>query len=172
MKEYLKYLEKLNLRVDMSEIIFKSARATVIKDRKLSWDWTFWLSLLTGILSIGGTIVTMVNYYYHHQGTWFTPLVIGMMCVLSWVLSTVAASKSIEYYNVLLDLEYASPVDSSYAIVRNTIIDGGNEFMKKLFEWERLYALTEDERLKYKYVLEVIRSLRVDFEIIESGRNK
>lgn len=36
MKEYLKYLEKLNLRVDMNEIIFKSARATVIKDRKLS----------------------------------------------------------------------------------------------------------------------------------------
>lgn len=40
------------------------------------------------------------------------------------------------------------------------------------FEWERLYALTEDERLKYKYVLEVIRSLRADFEIIESGRDK
>lgn len=171
MKEYLEYLEKLNLLVDVNEIIFKSARATVIKDRKRSWDWTFWLSLLVGILSIGGTIVTMVNYYYH-QGTWLTPLVVGMMCVLSWALSTVAASKSIEYYNVLLDLEYASPVDSSYAIVRNTIIDDGNEFMKKLFEWERLYALTEDERLKYKYVLEVIRSLRADFEIIESGRNK
>lgn len=171
MKEYLEYLEKLNSLVDVNEIIFKSARATVIKDRKRSWDWTFWLSLLVGILSIGGTIVTMVNYYYH-QGTWLTPLVVGMMCVLSWALSTVAASKSIEYYNVLLDLEYASPVDSSYAIVRNTIIDDGNEFMKKLFEWERLYALTEDERLKCKYVLEVIRSLRADFEIIESGRNK
>ena len=172
MEEYLEYLEKLNLRVDMNEIIFKSARATIIKDRKRSWDWTFWLSLLAGILSIGGTIVTMVNYYYHYQGTWLTPLVFGTMCVLSWVLSTVAASKSIEYYNVLLDLEYASPVDSSYAIVRNTIIDDGNEFMKKLFEWERLYALTEDERLKYKYVLEVIRSLRVDFKIIESSGNK
>ena len=73
---------------------------------------------------------------------------------------------------MLLDLEYASPVDSSYTIVRNTIIDDGNESMKKLFEWERLYALTEDERLKYKYVLEVIHSLRVDFEIIESRGNK
>ena len=167
MKKYLEYLEQLNLRVDMNEIIFKSARVTVIKDRKRSWDWTFWLSLLVGILLIGGTIVTMVDYYYH-QGTWLTPLVVGTMCVLSWTLSTVAASKSIEYYNVLLDLEY----DSSYAIVRNTIIDDGNEFMKKLFEWERLYALTENERLKYKYVLEVIRSLRVDFEIIESRVNK
>lgn len=167
MKEYLEYLEKLNLLVDVNEIIFKLARATIIKDRKRSWDWTFWLSLLVGILSISGTIVTIVNYYYH-QGTWLTPLLIGTMCVLSWVLSIVAASKSIEYYNVLLDLEYASPVDSSYAIVRNTIIDDGNEFMKKLFEWEHLYALIEGERLKYKYVLEVIRSLRVDFEIIES----
>ena len=69
MNEYLEYLEKLNLRVDMNEIIFKSARVTVIKDRKRLWDWTFWLSLLAGILLIGGAIVTMVDYYYH-QGTW------------------------------------------------------------------------------------------------------
>lgn len=171
MKEYIKYLEKLNLLVDENEVSSKSARVTVIKDYKRGWDWTFWLSLLTGIISIGGMIITMVNYYYHHLGTWLVPLVIGMVCVLSWVLSTAAASKSIEYYNVLLDLEYASPVDSSYAIVRNTIIDDGEELMKKLFEWERLYALTGDEKLKYKYVLEVIRSLRVDFDIIE-GRLK
>ena len=85
MKEYLEYLEQLNLRVDMNEIIFKSARVTVIKDRKRSWDWTFWLSLLAGILLIGGTIVTMVDYYYH-QGTWLTPLVVGTMCGLSWAL--------------------------------------------------------------------------------------
>lgn len=172
MKEYLDYLEKLNTLANVDELLFKSARSIVIKDRKRTWDWTFWLSLLIGILSIAGTIVTMVDYYYRHQGTWLTPLVVGMICMLSWALSTVATSKSIEYYNVILDLEYASPVDSSYAIVRNTIIDDGNEFMKKLFEWERLYALTENERLKYKYVLEVIHSLRVDFEIIESRVNK
>lgn len=169
MKEYLEYLEKLNLFVDMNEIIFKSARATIIKDRKLSWDWTFWLSLLTGILSIAGTIVTMVDYYYRHQGTWLTPLVVGMMCVLSWVLSTVAASKSIDYYNMLLDLEYASPMDSSYAIVRNAIIDEGDEFMKKLFEWERLYVLTIEEQRKYKYILEVVRELRTDFKLLKLG---
>ena len=169
MKEYLEYLEKLNLRVDMNEIIFKSARATIIKDRKLSWDWTFWLSLLTGILLIAGTIVTMVDYYYHHQGTWVTPLLVGMICILSLVLSTIAASKSIDYYNVLLDLEYASPMDSSYAIVRNAIIDEGDEFMKKLFEWERLYVLTVEEQRKYKYILEVIRELRTDFKLLKLG---
>lgn len=169
MKEYLEYLEKLSLFVDMNEIIFKSARATIIKDRKLSWDWTFWLSLLTGILSIAGTIVAMVNYYYHHQGTCVTPLLVGMICILSWVLSTISASKSIDYYNVLLDLEYASPMDSSYAIVRNAIIDEGDEFMKKLFEWERLYVLTIEEQRKYKYILEVVRELRTDFKLLKLG---
>lgn len=169
MKEYLEYLEKLSLFVDMNEIIFKSARATIIKDRKLSWDWTFWLSLLTGILSIAGTIVTMVNYYHHHQGTWVTPLLVGMICILSWVLSTISASKSIDYYNVLLDLEYASPMDSSYAIVRNAIIDEGDEFMKKLFEWERLYVLTIEEQRKYNYILEVVRELRTDFKLLKLG---
>ena len=172
MNEYLDYLEKLNSLVDKDEILFKSAKAIVIEDRKRLWDWTFWLSLLTGILSIGGTIMSMTAYYYHHQGTWVTPLVIGMICVVSWVLATVAASKSIDYYNVLLDLEYASPIDSSYAIVRNAIVDECDEFMKKLFDWSQLYVLSNDDCAKYGYVLQVIDSLREDYKIIESRENR
>ena len=172
MKEYLDYLEKLNTLVDNDEILFKSASAIVIKDRKLLWDWTFWLSLVLAILSLGGTIVSMSAYYYHHQGTWVTPLVIGMVCVISWVLAITAASKSIDYYNVLLDLEYASPIDSSYAVVRNAIVDDGDEFMKKLFDWLQLYVLSSEDWKKYRYVLHVIDSLREDYKIIESRENK
>ena len=91
-----------------------------------------------------------------------------MICVASWVLATAAASKSIDYYNVLLDLEYASPIDSSYAMVRNAIVDEGNDFMKKLFDWLQLYVLSRDEWEKYRYVLHVIDSLREDYKIIES----
>ena len=170
-KEYLDYLEKLNTLVNKDEILFKSASAIVMKDRKRRWDWTFWLSLVLAILSLGGTIVSMSAYYYHHQGTWVTPLVIGMVCVVSWVLATTAASKSIDYYNVLLDLEYASPIDSSYAIVRNAIVDDGDEFMRKLFDWLQLYVLSSEDWEKYRYVLHVIDSLREDYKIIESRVN-
>ena len=168
-KEYLDYLEKLNTLVDKDEILFKSASAIVIKDRKRLWDWTFWLSLILAILSLGGTIVSMSACYYHHQVTWVTPLVIGMICVVSWVVATAAASKSIDYYNVLLDLEYASPLDSSYSIVRNAIVDEGDEFMRKLFDWLQLYVLSSEDWEKYGYVLHVIDSLREDYKIIESG---
>ena len=172
MKEYLDYLEKLNTLVDKDEILFKSASAIVMKDRKRMWNWTFWLSLVLAILSLVGTIVSMSACYYHHQGTWVTPLVIGMVCVVSWVLATTAASKSIDYYNVLLDLEYASPIDSSYAVVRNAIVDDGDEFMKKLFDWLQLYVLSSEDWKKYRYVLHVIDSLREDYKIIESRENK
>lgn len=172
MNEYLDYLEKLNTLVDKDEILFKSASAIVMKDRKRMWDWTFWLSLVLAILSLGGTIVSMSACYYHHQGTWVTPLVIGMVCVVSWVLTTTAASKSIDYYNVLLGLEYASPIDSSYAVVRNAIVDDGDEFMKKLFDWLQLYVLSSEDWKKYRYVLHVIDSLREDYKIIESRENK
>lgn len=171
-KEYLDYLEKLNTLVDKDEILFKSASAIVMKDRKRMWDWTFWLSLVLAILSLGGTIVSMSACYYHHQGTWVKPLVIGMVCVVSWVLATTAASKSIDYYNVLLDLEYASPIDSSYAIVRNAIVDEGDEFMKKLFDWLQLYVLSSEDWAKYRYVLHVIDSLSEDYKIVESRENK
>lgn len=172
MNEYLNYLDKLNTLVDEDEILLKSASAIVMKDRKRMWDWTFWLSLVLAILSLGGTIVSVSAYYYHHQGTWMTPLVIGMVCVASWILATVAASKSIDYYNVLLDLEYASPIDSSYAIVRNAIVDEGDESMKKLFEWLQLYVLSSEDWVKYGYVLHIIDSLREDYKIIESRENK
>ena len=172
MKEYLDYLEKLNTLVDKDEILFKSASAIVMKDRKRMWDWTFWLSLVLATLSLGGTIISMSAYYYHHQGTWVIPLVIGMICVVSWVLTAVAANKSIDYYNVLLDLEYASPIDSSYAIVRNAIVDEGDEFMKKLFDWLQLYVLSSEDWVKYGYVLYVIDLLREDYKIIESRENK
>ena len=171
MNEYLDYLEKLNTLVDKDEILFKSASAIVMKERKRMWDWTFWLSLVLAILSLGGTIVSMSAYYYHHQVTWVIPLAIGMICIISWVLSTAAASKSIDYYNVLLDLEYASPIDSSYAIVRNAIVDEGDEFMRKLFDWLQLYVLSSEDCEKYGYVLYVIDSLREDYEIIESRAN-
>ena len=172
MNEYLDYLEKLNTLVDKDEILFKSASAIVIKDRKRLWDWTFWLSLILAILSLGGTIVSMSAYYYHHQVTWVIPLAIGMICIISWVLSTAAASKSIDYYNVLLDLEYASPIDSSYAIVRNAIVDEGDEFMRKLFDGLQLYVLSSEDCEKYGYVLYVIDSLREDYEIVESREHK
>lgn len=171
MKEYLDYLEKLNTLVDKDEILLKSAKAIVVKDHKRLWDWTFWLSLVLAILSLGGTIVSMSAYYYHQQGAWVTPIVIGMVCVVSWVLATTAASKSIDYYNVLLDLEYASPIDSSYAVVRNAIVDDGDEFMRKLFDWLQLYVLSSEDWEKYRYVLHVIDSLREDYEIIESRVN-
>ena len=171
MKEYLDYLEQLNALVDKDEILFKSSSAIVIKDSKRLWDWTFWLSLILAILSLGGTIVSMSAYYYHHQVTWIIPLAIGMICIISWVLSTIAASKSIDYYNVLLDLEYASPIDSSYAIVRNAIVDEGDEFMRKLFDWLQLYVLSSEDWEKYRYVLHVIDSLSEDYKIIESRVN-
>ena len=172
MKEYIEYLEKLNSLVDRDEITLKSVRAASIKERKRLWDRTFWLSLVLAILSLGGTIVSMSAYYCHHQGTWVTPLVIGMVCVVSWVLTAVAVNKSIDYYNVLLDLEYASPIDSSYAKVRNAIVDEGDDFMKKLFDWLQLYVLSSEDWVKYGYVLHVIDSLREDYKIIESRGNK
>ena len=172
MKEYIEYLEKLNSLVDRDEITLKSVRAASIKERKRLWDRTFWLSLVLAILSLGGTIVSMSAYYCHHQGTWVTTLVIGMVCVVSWVLTAVAVNKSIDYYDVLLDLEYASPIDSSYAKVRNAIVDEGDDFMKKLFDWLQLYVLSSEDWVKYGYVLHVIDSLREDYKIIESRGNK
>lgn len=56
----------------------------------------------------------------------------------------------------------------SYSTIRNTIIDEGEEFMRKLFVWERLYTLTEDDRTKYDYVLKVIYNLGLEYTRFEN----
>ena len=61
-----------------------------------------------------------------------------------------------------------SYVEHSYATIRNAIVDEGEEFMRKLFVWERLYTLTVEDKRKYDYVLKVIRTLRLEYEQFEN----
>ena len=80
-----------------------------------------------------------------------------------WIVAFYSVDE--EKLNSMSGISY---VEHSYATVRNTIIDEGEEFMRKLFVWERLYTLTVGDKRKYDYVLKVIRVLRVKYERFEN----
>lgn len=172
MKEYLEYLEKLNSLVDTNELErvrndYQQQKSQVSKLGRLS----FIAVLLTMSLCVPaydslGKLLRLALYGERYNGIETVLWMILFIAVFGFTLWVVAFySVDEEKLNSMLGISY---VKHSYATVRNTIIDEGDEFMRKLFIWERLYTLTVDDKRKYDYVLKVIRALRVEYERFEN----
>lgn len=172
MNEYLEYLEKLNSLVDTNELkrVQDDYRRQKLQVRKLGR-----LSFMAVLLTVGlivpaydglGKSLRLASYGEKYNGVesllWLTLFIV----VLGFTLLVVAVySVDEEKLNSMLGISYAK---HSYATVRNAIIDEGEEFMRKLFVWERLYTLTEDNRTKYDYVLKVIYNLGLEYTRFEN----
>lgn len=172
MNEYLEYLEKLNSLVDTNELerVQDDYRRQKLQVRKLGR-----LSFMAVLLTIGlivpaydglGKSLRLALYGEKYNGVesllWLILFIVVFGFTL-WIVAFYSVDK--EKLNSLLGISYAK---HSYATIRNTIIDEGEEFMRKLFVWERLYTLTVDDKRKYDYVLKVIRALRVEYERFEN----
>ena len=172
MNEYLEYLEKLNSLVDTNELerVQDDYRRQKLQVRKLGR-----LSFMAVLLTIGlcvpaygslGKLLRLALYGERYNGIETVLWLILFIAVFGFTLWVVAFySVDEEKLKSMLGISYAN---HSYATVRNTIIDEGEEFVRKLFVWERLYALTVDDKRKYDYVLKVIRALRVEYERFEN----
>lgn len=172
MKEYLEYLEKLNSLVDTNELerVRNDYQQQKSQARKLGC-----LSFIAVLLNIGlcvpaydglGKLLRLALYGEKYNGVWsllWLTLFIVVVGFTLWIVALYSIDE--EKLKSMLGISYAN---HSYATVRNTIIDEGEEFMRKLFMWERLYALTVDDKRKYDYVLKVIRTLRVEYERFEN----
>lgn len=172
MNEYLEYLEKLNSLVDTNELkrVQDDYRRQKLQVCKLGR-----LSFMAVLLTIGlivpaydglGKSLRLALYGEKYNGVesllWLTLFIV----VLGFTLLVVAVySVDEEKLNSMLGISYAK---HSYATVRNAIIDEGEKFMRKLFVWERLYTLTEDNRTKYDYVLKVIYNLGLEYTRFEN----
>lgn len=172
MKEYLEYLEKLNYLVDTNELerVRNDYQQQKSQVRKLGR-----LSFMAVLLTIGlcvpaydglGKLLRLALYGERCNGIenllWLILFIVVFGFTL-WIVAFYSVDK--EKLNSMSGISY---VEHSYATVRNTIIDEGDEFMRKLFVWERLYTLTVGDKRKYDYVLKVIRTLRVEYERFEN----
>lgn len=172
MKEYLEYLDKLNSLVDTDELerVRDDYQQQKLHVRKLGC-----LSFIAVLLTMGlcvpaydslGKLLRLALYGERYNGIETVLWLILFIVVLGFTLWVVAFySVDEEKLKSMLGISYAN---HSYATVRNTIIDEGEEFVRKLFVWERLYTLTVDDKRKYDYVLKVIRALRVKYERFEN----
>ena len=172
MKEYLEYLDRLNSLVDTDELerVRDDYQQQKLHVRKLGC-----LSFIAVLLTMGlcvpaydslGKLLRLALYGERYNGIETVLWLILFIVVFGFTLWVVAFySVDEEKLKSMLGISYAN---HSYATVRNTIIDEGEELVRKLFVWERLYTLTVDDKRKYDYVLKVIRALRVKYERFEN----
>lgn len=172
MKEYLEYLDKLNSLVDTNELegVRDYCQRQKLHVRKLG-RLSFMAVLLTIVLCVPaydglGKLLRSTLYGEKYNGVesllWLILFIVVFGFTL-WIVAFYSVDK--EKLNSMLGISYAK---HSYATVRNAIIDEGEEFMRKLFVWERLYTLTEDNRTKYDYVLKVIYNLGLEYTRFEN----
>ena len=172
MKEYLEYLDKLNSLVDTNELegVRDYCQRQKLYVRKLG-RLSFMAVILTIVLCVPaydglGKLLRSALYGERCNGIenllWLILFIVVFGFTL-WIVAFYSVDK--EKLNSMSGISY---VEHSYATVRNTIIDEGDEFMRKLFAWERLYTLTVGDKRKYDYVLKVIRTLRVEYERFEN----
>lgn len=172
MKEYLEYLDKLNSLVDTNELegVRDYCQRQKLYVRKLG-RLSFMAVLLTIVLCVpayDGLCKLLRSALYGERCNgienllWLILFIVVFGFTL-WIVAFYSVDK--EKLNSMSGISY---VEHSYATVRNTIIDEGDEFMRKLFAWERLYTLTVGDKRKYDYVLKVIRTLRVEYERFEN----
>lgn len=172
MREYIEYLEKLNSLVDTNELerVQDDYRRQKLQVRKLGRLRFIAMLLTVGLLVPAydglGKLLRLALYGERYNGIesllWLILFIVVFGFTL-WIVAFYSVDK--EKLNSMLGISY---VEHSYATVRNAIIDEGEEFMRKLFVWERLYTLTVDDKRKYDYVLKVIRALRVEYERFEN----
>ena len=172
MNEYLEYLDKLNSLVDTNELERLRDDYRQYKYKSSKWGY---LSIMLWLLTIGlspraldvfsklaRTWLYGATYDAVETILWLSPYVVSIALTL-WVSLTYIDNREKLYS--MLGISY---VEHSYATIRNAIVDNGEEFMRKLFIWERLYTLTVDDKRKYDYVLKVIRTLRLEYERFEN----
>lgn len=172
MKDYLEYLDRLNSLVDTDELerVRDDYQQQKLHVRKLGC-----LSFIAVLLTMGlcvpaydslGKLLRLALYGERYNGIETVLWLILFIVVLGFTLLVVAVySVDEEKLNSMLGISYAK---HSYATVRNAIIDEGEEFMRKLFMWERLYTLTGEDRNKYDYVLKVIYNLGLEYTRFEN----
>lgn len=172
MKEYIEYLEKLNSLVDKSEFDKMKEDYRQCKSKMRLWSCvTILLVILifcTLIVQLGLTRDSLHALVYgtkHSDGNAVLWLVLFFILLGFSMWSTITSTN----YSVKMEsMQHISYFKHSYSNIRNTIIDEGEEFMRKLFVWERLYTLTEADRNKYDYVLKVIYNLGLEYTRFEN----
>lgn len=157
MENYLEYLEKLQGKMNLDEVVDKNK---VIEYREF-YDKYNGLSIIFGFI---GTAVALSMVFVAHYSR------IGAMAVMlvafGFLYFVQKYGNKADRYRELSRNERDKVYNVNYSVIKNTIIDDGDEQMQQLVTWERMCELTDSDKEKYAELLRIVHDVCREYAIL------
>ena len=152
MENYLEYLEHLQGKMDFSDGVDGEKVALYFElrnvNRRLSKLFVVTLLILEPFLWIIGVNMNLVNRN-----------IVPVLMVLSLVLlgyGLIRHGFDSVHYNNMVYLERDKIYFANYDIIRNEIVNGGEEQIRRLILWSDMCELTIANQKRYKELLRIV----------------
>ena len=160
MKNYLAYLEKLQKEMNVDVQVNND---DVEEYRELYSKYNN-LASLFGVIAIA-LAFSMIFVAHHSIGGLLLTIILSLF---SGGLMAEFGGKS-EHYGELLRNERDAVYNLNYSIIKNIIINDGDEHMKQLVTWERMCELTAEDKEKYAELLRIVHDVCREYVILWSN---
>ena len=157
MKRYLEYLEKLQKEMNLIEEV---SLDKLEEYRKLYSKYNA-LASLFGFMAIMVAFSSVFVAHYSRIGA-----VVVMFGTFGFVYFISKFGNKADYYRELSRNERDKVYNLNYSVVKNAIIDDGNEHMQQLVTWERMCELTADDKEKHAELLRIVHDVCREYVLL------
>lgn len=157
MKNYLDYLEKLQGKMNLDEVVDKNK---VIEYRE-SHNKYNGLSTMFGFIGIVVVLSVIFVSPYSKIGA-----IAVMLVAFGLVFLTIKFGNEAEHHEELFRNERDKVYNVNYSVIKNAIIDDGDGQMQQLVTWERMCELADSDKEKYAELLRIVHDVCREYAIL------
>lgn len=157
MENYLAYLEKLQGEMNLDTVVDKNK---VIEYRE-SHDKYNRLSSIFGFISIAVALSIVFVAHYSKIGA-----IVVMLVAFSFLYFVIKYGDKADRHGELSRNERDKVYNVNHSVIKNVIIEDGDEHMKQLVTWERMCELTASDRERYAELLRIVHDVCREYALI------
>ncbi len=150
MENYLAYLEKLQGEMNLDTVVDKNK---VIKYRE-SHDKYNRLSSIFGFIGIAVALSIVFVAHYSRVGA-----MVVILVAFGFLYFVIKYGDKADRYGELSRNERDKVYNVNHSVIKNAIIEDGNEHMKQLVTWWRMCELSDEDEEKYAELLRIIHDV-------------
>ena len=157
MENYLEYLEKLQRKMNLDEVVDKNK---VIEYRE-SYDKYNGLSSIFGVIGIAVALSMVFVAHYSRIGA-----MVVMLVAFGFLYFVIKYGNKADRYRELSRNERDKVYNVNYSVIKNAIIEDGDEQMQQLVTWERMCELVDSDKEKYAELLRIVHDVCREYALI------
>ena len=157
MENCLEYLEKLQRKMNLDEVVDKNK---VIEYRE-SYDKYNGLSSIFRVIGIAVALSMVFVAHYSRIGA-----MVVMLVAFGFLYFVIKYGNKADRYRELSRNERDKVYNVNYSVIKNAIIEDGDEQMQQLVTWERMCELADSDKEKYAELLRIVHDVCREYALI------